>query len=83
MKPFYITHSTEKEMALCFNCCVYVPGFAFRKLIQQTKKDSDFTSDSITEFFLHTAPCPKTENLYYSWKCVRGNCQECKDAKPP
>ena len=83
MKPFYITTSTEKEMALCLCKLCLNARLCFRKLIQQAKKDDDFTTDSITEFFLHTAPCPKTENGYYSWKCVRGNCQECKDAKPP
>ena len=50
--------------------------------MEQAKKDDDEVTDSITEFFMDSAPCQKSENGYYKWKCVSQKCKDCKDLKP-
>ena len=50
----------------------------FEPIKAQAKKDVDVCPDSITEYFMSSYECPKSENGYYQLKCVTGKCKECK-----
>ena len=54
----------------------------FEPIKAQAKKDSDVCPDSITEYFMSSCECPKSENGYYQLKCVTGKCKECKGHQP-
>ena len=79
---FFVTHATEKEIALCLCKLCLNTRLLFEPLMVQAKKDNDKTTDSITEFFLDSCDCPKTSNGYYHWNCVSMKCKNCKKIKP-
>ena len=82
LKPFFITHPTDKEMALCLcKICLNV-RLVFKVIMDQEKKDGGKITESSTEFFMSTAGCEKQEIGYYKWKCVTQKCKACKDKKP-
>ena len=89
MQPFFVTHATEKEIALCLCKLCLNTWLLFEPLMVQPKKDNDKTTDSITEFFMDSCDCPKTSNGYYHWNngyyhwnCVSMKCKNCKKIKP-
>ena len=51
----------------------------FDILMVQAKKDGDQTTTSITDFFMKNSTCAKSENGYYTWKCVTQKCKDCKN----
>ena len=75
-------HLTDKELALCLcKLCLNCP-LLLDVLNTQGKKDGERVTDSVTEFFMDSSKCEKTENGNYSWKCASGKCKECKLLKP-
>ena len=78
LRPFFITYPTEKEISLC-PCIMCLNARSLFELIKaQAKKDGDVCPDSITEYFMSSYECPKSENGYYQLKCVTGKCKGCK-----
>ena len=51
----------------------------FDTLMVKAKKDGDQTTTSITDFFMNNSTCAKSENGYYTWKCVTQKCKDCKN----
>ena len=82
LHPFFITFATEKEIALCLCKLCLNTRMLFEPLITQAKRDGDPTTESITEFFMYSCTCPKSQNGYYNWKCVSCKCKECKNKNP-
>ena len=82
MRPFFVTHATEKEIVLCLCKLCLNTRLLFEPLMVQAKKDNDKTTDSITEFFMDSCDCPKTSSGYYHWNCVSMKCKNCKKIKP-
>ena len=78
LRPFFITYPTEKEISLCPCKMCLDARLLFEPIKAQTKKDGDVCPDSITEYFMSSYECPKSENGYYQLKCVTGKCKECK-----
>ena len=54
----------------------------FEPIKAQAKNDGDVCPDSITEYFMSSCECPKSENGYYQLKCVTGKRKECKGHQP-
>ena len=82
LRPFFVTHATEKEIALCLCKLCLNTRLLFEPLMTQAKKDNDKTTESITEFFMSSCECPRTANGYYQWSCVSLKCKNCKNLKP-
>ena len=76
-QPFLITYPTEKEISLCFCKMCLNARLLFEPIKAQAKKDGDVCPDLITEYFMPSCGCPKSENGYYQWKC-----KECKGHQP-
>ena len=81
LRPFFVTHATEKEIALCQCKLCLNTRLLFEPLMTQAKKDNDKTTESITEFFMSSCECPRTANGYYQWSCVSLKCKNCKNLK--
>ena len=79
LRPFFVTHATEKEIALCLCKLCLNTRLLFEPLMTQAKKDNDKT---IAEFFMSSCECPRTANGYYQWSCVSLKCKNCKNLKP-
>ena len=62
---------------MCLN-----PRLLFEPIKALAKKDSEVCPDSITEYFMSSCECPKSENTYYQLQCVTGKCKECKGHQP-
>ena len=58
------------------------PRLLFEPIKAQAKKDSDVCPDSITEYFMSSCECPKSENVDYHFKCVTRKCKECRGQQP-
>ena len=81
-KPFLITYTSAKEMALCLCKISLNTKFLFNSLILRAKKDEDEAFDSISDFFKVDCKCQRSFNGYYQWKCSKRLCKPCKDAIP-
>ena len=62
LKPFFITYPTDKELALCLCKLCLICRLLLDVLQVQGKKDGDQVTSSVTEFFMDSANCEKTEN---------------------
>ena len=63
LKPFFITHPTDKELALCLCKLCLNCRLLLDVLNTQGKKDGERVTDSVTEFFMDSSKCEKTERL--------------------
>ena len=79
---FFTTYPTEKEISLCLCKMCLNARLLFAPIKAQAKKDGHVCPDSITEYFMSSCECPKSENGYYQLKCVTGKCKECKGHQP-
>ena len=63
--PFFITYPTENEISLCLCKMCLNTRLLFEPIKAQAKKDDNVCPDSITEYFMSSCECPKSENGYY------------------
>ena len=82
LKPFFIKYATEKEMALCLCKLCLNTKMMYDALTSKAKKEGDTMPASITEFFMSSCKCPKSQNGYYDWNCVSSKCSKCSSMQP-
>ena len=82
LQPFFITYPTEKEISLCLCKMCLNAKLLFEQIKAQAKKNGDACPDSITEYFMSSCGCPKSQNGYYQWKRVTAKYKECKGHQP-
>ena len=82
IKPFFIMYATEKEMALCICKLCLNAKMIYDALTSKAKKEGDTMPASITEFFMSSCKCPKSQNGYYDWNCVSSKCSKCSSMQP-
>ena len=79
LKPFFITYPTDKDYSLCLCKLCLNAHLLLKPLMVQAKQDGDELTDSVTQFFTHNVKCDKSTNGYFHWRCVTGQCNNCKD----
>ena len=82
-RPFFITFSTEKEIALCLCKLCLNTRIMFEPLMKQAKKDGAEFFSSITKFFMSSCQCYKSTNGFWSRQYVSGQCKIYKNLKLP
>ena len=82
LRPFFNSFATEKEMVLCLCKICLNTKLLFGPLQQETRKDNDMVTESISNFFRHACKCSKSKNGYFKWKCVNLKSSDCKSIKP-
>ena len=64
-KPFFITYTSAREMALCSSKICLNAKFLFGPFMSRAKKDGDEAFDSISDFFMVDCKCQRSFNGYY------------------
>ena len=82
IKPFFIMYATEKEMALRICKLCLNAKMIYDALTSKAKKAGDTMPASITEFFMSSCKCPKSQHGYYDWNCVSSKCSKCSSLQP-
>ena len=83
LRPFFVMVASEKEISLCLCMLCLNVRMMYSHLEARAKKDNEVIPESITGFFMNSCNCAKDANGYYSWKCITGKCDQCKNIKPP
>ena len=82
LHPFFITYAKEKEIVFCLCKLCLNTRILFEPLMAQAKRDNDEITGSLTESFMSSRECLKSQNGYYQWDCISLKCKSCKNIKP-
>ena len=81
LKPFFINHDTQCEMALCLCKLCLNTRLHFDSIMSKERKSGGEIFKSVTEFFTAKCDCKLSSNGFYKWACVTGKCQQCSKVK--
>ena len=82
-KPFFITFANEKEKVLCMCKLCLNARLLFNPLMDHSKSCKGEEFNSISDYFMNSCTCPRSENGYYQYICCQGRCSNCKNIELP